>query len=189
MRHSLLLLLPFLACLCGCQTAVVRDAPLPVRVADGTTIDSTPIVEALLARRGIVVQAVSGAWKDNAFAAEVVMKGDGERFTAIFLAPQMRLATITLSRPHAIRYERASQIPRMFEPEYALADLAFTNLDTPALRRAAASLRIEDDGTTRRVFAGSVPVAELVRKPDGDVFFRNVVHGYEYTIHPVEVRP
>ena len=59
--------------LCGCSTTVVRDAPLPVRVADGAIIDSTPLVEALLARKGTTVQAVSGTWKENAFAAEVVM--------------------------------------------------------------------------------------------------------------------
>ena len=87
------------ALLCGCQSVVVREAPQPVRVADGVTIDSAPLVEALLARTGTVVQAVNGSWKENAFAAEVVMKGDGRQLTAIFLAPQMRLATITLTRP------------------------------------------------------------------------------------------
>ena len=174
-----------LAGLCGCQTAVVRDAPRPVRVAEGTVLDAAPIVEALLAQTGTVTQAVSGAWRDNAFAAEVVMRGDGQRFTAIFLAPHMRLATITLTRPHAIRYERAAQVPEMFEPEYALADLAFVNLDTPSLRRAAPGLRIEDDGATRRIFAGSSPLAERRLLPGGDLRFRNLVHGYEYTIRPV----
>ena len=51
------------ALLSGCSTTVVRDAPLPVRVADGAIIDSTPLVEALLARTGTTVQAVSGTWK------------------------------------------------------------------------------------------------------------------------------
>ena len=185
MRILLHMPLLALACLYGCQTVVVRDAPQPVRVAEGATVDPTPLVEALLAQTGTVVQAVSGAWKENAFAAEVVMKGDGNTFTAVFLAPHMRLATITLSRPHSIRYERAPQIPRMFEPEYALVDLALANLETAALRRAAVGLRIEDDGATRRVFADKEQVAELTRRPDGDSFFRNLLHGYEYTLHPV----
>ena len=173
--------------LCGCQSVVVRDAPQPVRVADGVLIDSAPVVEALLARTGTVVQAVSGSWKENAFAAEVVMKGDGQTFTAVFLAPQMRLATITLTRPHAIRYERAAQIPRLFEPEYALLDLAFVNLDAPTLRRALGpTLRVEDDGATRRIFAGATPVADLARRPDGTLFFRNLVHGYEYTLKTLQ---
>lgn len=173
--------------LCGCQSVVVRDAPQPVRVVDGALVDSAPLVEALLARTGTVVQAVSGSWKENAFAAEVVMKGDGQKFTAVFLAPQMRLATITITRPHAIRYERAAQIPRQFEPEYALADLAFVNLDAETLRRAVApALRVEDDGTTRRIFAGATPVADLVTNPDATRTFRNLVHGYEYTIKTVQ---
>ena len=57
--------------------------------------------------------------------------------------------------------------------------------DLDALRRAAVGLRIEDDGATRRVFADKEQVAELTRRPDGDSFFRNLVHGYEYTLHPV----
>ena len=175
------------ALLCGCQSVVVRDAPQPVRVIDGVLMDSAPIVDALLARTGTVVQAVNGSWKDNAFAAEVVMKGDGQTFTAVFLAPQMRLATITLTRPRAIRFERAAQIPRMFEPEYALADLAFVNLDAPTLHRAVApALRVEDDGATRRIFAGATPVADLVTNPDATRTFRNLVHGYEYTIKTVQ---
>ena len=175
------------ALLCGCQSVVVRETPHPVRVADGVQIDSAPLVEALLARTGTVVQAVSGNWKENAFAAEVVMKGDGQQLTAIFLAPQMRLATITLTRPHTIRFERAAQIPRMFEPEYALADLAFVNLPAPALRRAVApSLRVEDDGATRRIFAGDTPVADLVTNPDATRTFRNLVHGYTYTLKTIQ---
>ena len=173
--------------LCGCGTTVVRDTPQPVRVADGAVIDSTPLVEALLAKTGTTVQAVSGTWKDNSFAAEVVMKGDGQKFTAVFLAPQMRLATIVLTRPHTIRYERASQIPRMFEPEYALADLAFANLDVASLRAAVApALAVEDDGSVRRILAGKTPVADLTRNADGTATFRNLVHGYTYTLKNVQ---
>ena len=168
------------ALLSGCSTTVVRDAPLPVRVADGAIIDSTPLVEALLARTGTTVQ-------ENAFAAEVVMKGDSQKLTAVFLAPQMRLATIVLTRPHAIRFERAAQIPRMFEPEYALADLAFVNLDAGTLRRAVApTLAVEDNGTVRRILAGKTPVADLTRNPDGTMTFRNLVHGYTYTLKTVQ---
>jgi len=173
--------------LCGCQSVIVRDEPRPVRIADGVMLDSVPLVEALLARTGTVVQAVSGSWKENAFSAEVVMKGDGQRFTAIFLAPQMRLATISLTLPRTIRFERAAQIPRMFEPEYALADLAIVNLDAATLRRAVApALRVEDDGATRRVFAGETPVADLVTNPDATRTFRNLVHGYTYTLKTIQ---
>ena len=173
--------------LCGCQSIVVRDAPQPVRVVDGVMIDSAPFVEALLARTGTVVQAISGSWKENVFAAEVVMKGDGQQLTAIFLAPQMRLATITLTRPHTIRYERAAQIPRMFEPEYALVDLAFVNLDAQTLHNAVSpTLRVEDDGTARHIFAGNIPVADLVTNPDATRTFRNLVHGYTYTLKTVQ---
>ncbi len=186
MRHFIFPCL-LAALLCGCQGVVVRDAPLPVRVADGVAVDSAPLVEALLARTGTVVQAVSGSWKDNAFSAEVVMKGDGQRLTAVFLAPQMRLATITLTPPRTIRFERAANIPRMFEPEYALADLAFVNLDAATLGRAVApTLRVEDDGATRRILAGETPVAELATNPDATRTFRNLVHGYSYTLREIK---
>lgn len=174
--------------LCGCGTVVVRDDPRPVRAADGVMVETIPIVEAMLSRTGTVVQAVSGSWKENAFAAEVVMKGDGREFTAVFLAPQMRLATITLSRPHSIRYERAAQIPRMFEPEYALFDLALANLDTDTLKRTLPGLDIADDGTVLRVGTANAPVAELVRNPAGDRMLRNLVHGYEYTVKNIPLR-
>ena len=131
------------AFLCGCQSVVVRDAPQPVRVADGVMLNSAPLVEALLARTGTVVQAVNGSWKDNAFAAEVVMKGDGQKFTAVFLAPTLR-------------------------------------------RALGPALRVEDDGATRRIFAGATPVADLVTNPDATRTFRNLVHGYEYTIKTVQ---
>jgi hypothetical protein len=99
----------------------------------------------------------------------------------------MRLATITLTPPRTIRYERAAQIPRLFEPEFALVDLAFVNLDAPTLRRALGpALRVEDDGTTRRIFAGATPVADLVTNPDATRTFRNLVHGYEYTIKTIQ---
>ena len=63
----------FLALCSGCATVVVRETP-----------DNVAMAEALLAGvKGTVVQSVSGAWKDDAFAAECVLKGDGNRFTAV----------------------------------------------------------------------------------------------------------
>ena len=189
MRLFVIFWLAATALSCGCRSVVVRDEPLPVRVADGVLVDSGPIVEALLSQTGTVAQAVSGSWKDNAFAAEVVMKGDGQTFTAVFLAPQMRLATITLTQPRSIRYERAPQIPRMFEPEYALADLAFVNLPAPTLRRALGpSVRVEDDGSARRIFAGATPIATVAANPDSTRTFRNLIHGYEYTLRNIPLR-
>ena len=144
---------------------------------------TTPLVEALLGFKGTRVQAANGSWKDQVFSAQCVLKGDGETFTAVFLAPQLRLLTITLTKPHTVTCERAPQVPRAFEPEYALVDLAFVNLDAETLRRAIApALRVEDDGTTRRVFAGNAPVAEVVRRANGDVDFRNLRYGYSYTL-------
>ena len=174
------------ALLAGCSTTLVRETPEPVRVADGALLDTAPLVEALLGLKGTRVQAANGAWKDQVFSAECVLKGDGETLTAVFLAPQLRLLTITLTKPHTVTCERAPQVPRVFEPEYALVDLAFVNLDAETLRRAVApALRVEDDGTTRRVFAGNAPVAEVVHRANGDIDFKNLRHGYSYTLRPV----
>lgn len=174
------------ALLAGCSTTLVRENPAPVRVADGVLLDTAPLVEALVGLKGTRVQAANGSWKDQVFSAQCVLKGDGEKLTAVFLAPQLRLLTITLTKPHTVTCERAPQVPRAFEPEYALADLAFVNLDTGTLRRAVAPvLRVEDDGTTRRVFAGKTPVAEVVRRANGDIDFKNLRHGYSYTLRPV----
>ena len=174
------------ALLAGCSTTLVRETPERVRVADGVQLETTPLVEALLGLKGTRVQAANGAWKEQVFSAQCVLKGDGEKLTAVFLAPQLRLLTITLTKPHTITCERATQVPRAFEPEYALADLAYVNLDAETLRRAVApALRVEDDGTTRRVVAGHDPVAEIVRHANGDIDFKNLRHGYSYTLRPV----
>ena len=124
------------ALLAGCSTTLVREKPESVRVADGVQLATTSLVEALLGFKGTRVQAANGAWKDQVFSAQCVLNGDGEKLTAVFLAPQLRLLTITLTKPHTITCERAPQVPRAFEPEYALADLAYVNLDTETLRRA-----------------------------------------------------
>lgn len=173
--------------LAGCSTTLVRDRPEAVRFRSLAPIETAPLAEALLDVEGVRAQAIEGAWKDNAFAAEVVMKGDGERFTAVFLAPQMRLATLTLARPHSIRFERAPQIPRSFEPEYLLADLAFINLETDVLRRAlGAGAAVSDDGRVRRVSsADGAPIAELARSEDGSLRYRNLVYGYDYAIRSI----
>ena len=174
------------ALLAGCSTTLVRDAPVSVRVADGVQLETIPLMEALLEFKGTRVQAANGSWKDQAFSAQCVLKGDGEKLTAIFLAPQFRLLTITLTKPHTIACERAPQVPRAFEPEYALVDLAFVNLDAETLHRAVVpALRVEDDGTTRRIRAGDTLVAEIVRRANGDIDFNNLRHGYSYTLRPV----
>lgn len=172
--------------LAGCSTTLVRDRSDAVRYRSLAPVETAPLAEALLDVKGVRAQAIEGAWKDNAFAAEVVMKGDGDRFTAVFLAPQMRLATLTLSRPHSIRFERAPQIPRSFEPEYLLADLAFINLETDVLRQAlGAGASLSDDGRVRRVSsADGSPIAELARSGDGSLRYRNLVYGYDYAIRP-----
>ena len=170
----------------GCSTTLVRDTPVPVRVADGVLLDTAPLVEALIGLKGTRVQAANGSWKDQAFSAQCVLKGDGEKLTAVFLAPQLRLLTITLTKPHTVTCERAAQIPRAFEPEYALTDLAYVNLDAETLRRTVApALRVDDDGTTRRISAGDTLVAEIVRQSNGDIDFKNHRHEYSYTLRPV----
>ena len=127
MPRRLLSLVPMAALICGCATtSLVREEP-----------DRPEIAEALLdCVKGATVQTVEGAWKDEAFAAECVLRGDGEKFTAVLLAPQMRLATLTVERPHLISWERAPQLPSSLDPEYVLLDLALVLLPTDDLRQA-----------------------------------------------------
>lgn len=185
---KILSLLFFMVALCtGCSTTLIRDEPQTVRMGDAS-LETIALVEALLEQKGTNVQSVNGSWHNNTFQAQCVMKGDGEKLTVIFLAPQMRLVTISVTKPHTIRYERAPRIPSSFEPEYALVDLAFVNLDAPKLRHAVGSvLHIDDDGTTRRIStaAGRV-VAEVVRRGDDTCFFKNFLHGYEYELKVIQ---
>ena len=170
----------------GCATTVVHDRPESVRMG-GVALDAAPLVEALRTRKGVLVQAVDGAWRDRTFQAQCVMKGDGEKLTVVFLAPQVRLVTITVEKPCRVSCERVPQIPQSFEPEYALADLAFVNLETDALRRALAPThRVEESGTTRRILtAAGTAVAEVERRGDGTVVLRNLEHGYSYTLKTI----
>ena len=169
------------AFLCGCSTTtVVRESP-----------DRPEMAEALLdCVKGTTVQMVEGAWKDEAFAAECVLKGDSESFSAILLAPQMRLATLTVERPHTIRWERASQIPSSLDPEYVLFDLALVLLPTDELRRVLGDgFRVDEtaDGRRRMVVDANRGKLNSVRQilPDGGVYFRNARYGYEYTVKTV----
>lgn len=177
-----------LAALTGCSTTLFRDEPIPVRIG-GAEVQMTHVVEALLSMRGVRVQALNGAWKDRAFQAQCVMKGDGEKLTVVFLAPQIRLVTINVERPHALSCERAPQIPRAFEPERALLDLAFVNLPMDELRRALApALRVEEnaEGARRLLSRDGVLLAELSPTgADGMRRFRNAVYGYEYEIRDI----
>ena len=177
----------------GCSTTLVRDTPKAIAVADGVKAEMTDIVEALLDLKGTRLQAVVGNWKENVFSAEFVMKGDGESLTVAVVAPAMRLATITLSRPHALRYERARRIPSAFEPEYVLFDLAVVNLETDVLSRALGpGFTVYDDGTNRVVSLPSKgskpgePVSMLVRNKDGTMQFYNLKLTYEYTVTPLQ---
>ncbi len=180
---SLLLLL-----MCaGCATTQERATPLAVRYG-ATQVETRALVEALRAHvTGTTVQAINGSWRDQVFQAQCVLKNENGALTVVFLAPQMRLVTIVVTPPHAIRCTRAPRIPRAFEPEYALVDLAFTQLDAATLRRAAGdALRIDDDGTTRRIrTAAGDAVAEITRRPDGLVVFRSLLHGYAYEIKTI----
>ncbi len=168
------------ALLCGCATTVVREEP-----------DSPAIAEALLdCERGTSVQMAEGAWKDEAFVAECVLKGDGNSFTAVLLAPQVRLATLTIERPHTVRWERAPQIPAALDPERVMLDIAFVRLPTDALARALGDgYRVDEtpDGKRRRVVDAKSGKLCVVRQvlPDGGVYFRNARYGYEFTVRAV----
>ena len=176
-----MLCLGALLALCGCSTTkVVREVP-----------DHIAVAEALLAGvNGTLIQTVEGAWKDEAFAAECVLKGDGEIFTAVLLAPQMRLATLTIEKPHTIRWERAPQLPAALDPEYMVFDLALVTLPTAALIEALGDgYRVDEtpDGKRRRVVDVKKGKLQSVRQmlPDGGVYFRNAEYGYEFTARAV----
>ena len=49
----------------------------------------------------------------------------------------------------------------------------------------APTLSVEDDGTTRRIKSGDTLVADVVRRANGDVDFRNLRYGYSYTLRNV----
>jgi len=168
----------------GCATTVTRARPKAVRFAEQAPVEMTPLVEALLGFTGTRISHLAGTWREEAFVADAVMKGDGKKLTIVFLAPQMRLATITLTRPHALVYTRAPQIPALLDPEYVLADVAFAHLPTEVLRQAGAgAFAVADDGVTRRVtLPDGTCLAELVRAADGSATYRNPLYGYEYTL-------
>ena len=176
-----MLCLGALLAFCGCSTTkVVRETP-----------DNAAVAEALLADvKGTLIQTLEGAWKDEAFAAECVLKGDGETFTAVLLSPQMRLATLTVERPHTIRWERAPQLPSSLDPEYVMLDLALVTLPTETLVEVLGDgYRVDEtpDGKRRRVVDVKKGKLQSVRQmlPDGGVYFRNAEYGYEFTVKAV----
>lgn len=177
----------FLA-LAGCSTTLVREEPQSIRLGEtGVRCAVAPLAEALLKRRGTLVQSIQGSRKENVFSAECVMKGESDRFTAIFLAPQMRLATLTITSPHTLTFDRARQIPEAFAPEYALFDLAMVNLPTAELRRALDDgMTIVEHGRARTVFAAGVAVAVRTLLPDGSIRYENIPLEYSYVVKKLE---
>ena len=169
-----------LALCCGCATTTVRE-----------TANNPAVAKALLAGvKGVTVQSISGAWKDEAFTAECVLKGNGEKFTAVLLAPQMRLATLTIESPCSIRWERAPQLPSALDPEYVIFDLALVSLPTDTLAKALGkAYRVDEtaDGKRRTVFDLDGNRLQSIRQvhPDGSVYFRNMMYGYEFTMKTV----
>lgn len=166
-----------LALLCGCRTTVVREEP-----------GNAALVEALISNvRGTEVQMVEGAWKDEPFVAECVLKGNGEKFTAVLLAPHMRLATLTIERPHTLRWERAPQVPSALDPEYVIFDMSLVLLPTDVLSRSIGKgFRVNEtaDGRRRQVIDAGDGELHSIRQllPDGSIYFRNARYGYEVTV-------
>lgn len=166
--------------LSGCATKLVRHTP-----------NNIPVAEALLSGvAGVSVQSVSGAWKDESFAAECVLKGNGEKLTVVLLSPQMRLATLVIEKPYTIRWERVPQLPSSLDPEYVIFDLALVLLPTDKLNSAIGKdYKIEEtaDGKRRSVADVKTGALQSIRQilANGDVYFRNVVYGYELTIKTV----
>ena len=169
----------------GCASALVRDRPEPVAFG-GALVQTAPLVEALAAERRTLVQALNGSWKDRSFQAQCVVKSDGGSLRAVFLAPQMRLVTIDWG-PKGLRCERAPQIPREFEPERALFDIAFVNLPAETLRRAIGPrMRLEECAGRRALYGGAGElVAEVVPGEGGLRTFRSAAFGYEYVIRDI----
>ena len=172
----------------GCSTTLVRDEPNVIRLGEsGVRCAAAPLAEALLERRGTTIHAISGSWRDRTFAAECVIKAVPESFTAIFLAPQMRLATLTVTPPHTLTFDRARQLPGAFEPEYALFDLAVVNLSAASLRNALGDdFTVVESGVRRTVSAAGVPLAVRTLQPDGAVRYENLALEYTYTLKEVK---
>ena len=120
----------------------------------------------------------------TAGAAEVFAYG-----SAVLLAPQMRLATLTLKQPHTLRWDRAPQVPSSLDPEYVLFDLALVLLPTATLsEKIGEDYRVDEtaDGRRRRVVdaRGRLHSVRQVL-PDGGVYFRNAAYGYELTVKTI----
>ena len=174
----------------GCQVfSSTTDHTAPVAVSlKGTQLETTALVEALLAEKGTRIEAVNANYKDEAFQAHCVLKSDGEKLNVVFLAPQMRLLTILVTKPHRVWCEKAPQIPRLFEPEYALVDLAFINLPLAKLQAAVApTLKVDEANGVRRICRASDGglVAELAPAESGARRYRQALFGYEYLLKEV----
>lgn len=152
-------------------------------LADSVGFNPSSLIESLLDVKGTKVQALAGEWKGNVFSASCVIKGDGESFTVVFSAPQMRLVTVTLTRPHALSWKKAPQVPEALQPEYAITDIAFAILETEKLKASLGEgFIVDDDGKTRRISANGRVLAVLERLGGGEFKYTNPVRGYSYTI-------
>lgn len=182
-------LLGAVAFVSGCASApLVRETPEPIELL-GVEVETEPLTRALLAEiRGVHAVSLQGTWNnDSPFSAECVLKGDDDTLTAVFLAPQMRLATLRLRRPCSLEWERSPLVPEAFQPEYAIFDLAAFHLPAVALRRALGpAFVVEEVGGVRRVTRRGAPVVSVTRLPDGGTKLENFLWRYEYVAREMQ---
>ena len=174
----------FCAFACGCSAKFVRERPLRVACTVESTLDAAPAVAELAKLEGVKVQHLQGEWKGRIFEAQAVLKGDGKSFTAVMLAPQMRLLTVEVTPPYRMEWVRARQLPEVFEPEYVLLDLAYVNLPLEVLKSALApDLNVFEEGGVRTLSTPSGEVVTIVRfESDGTCTLENPVREYRYTV-------
>ena len=176
-----------LALVAGCAAVRVEEAPRPLVLDNaGTTCAVAPLASALLAWRGTSVATVRGTWRERALAAECVVKGADGAFTAVFLAPQMRLATLRVTPPHTVAFECARALPGVFDPGYLLFDLAVVHLPVPALRAALGpDFEVTEAGGGRTVSGPHGTLARVVPAGAGVRRFENLARGYAYELAEV----
>lgn len=182
-------LLGAVASFSGCMSApLVRETPEAIELLD-VEVATEPLARALLAEvRGVRTVSLEGTWNnDNTFSAECVLKGADDALTAVFLAPQMRLATLRLRRPCSLEWDRSPFVPEAFQPEYAIFDLAVFHLPVIVLRRALGpSFSVDEAGGVRRVTRRGAPVVSVTSLPDGGTKLENFLWKYEYVAREMQ---
>ena len=184
--------------LCACTTMPVDEAPHFDVVQIAPDVSLTMPSPSDLDRTVEATQLVTAHYGNQTFAFEAHINATPERFLLVGLDLMGRkLMTIDWTKDK-ISYETASWVPAQLHPENILADIVLLYWPDRAVNNALAksSGKLISNADHRTIMSGNKAIwqADYASKPkndpwSGELHYRNLAWGYDFTVQSTEDAP